>query len=88
MQLLKISAVIVETIKGFAGVQSMICKSPNFHCVIYSSTKFSSQHIRTIMKPEEEETSQANIHSAHFQNYFAARINEKYLSQYSEDRKT
>lgn len=61
MQLLKMSVAIVQAIKGFAGVQSKICKSPNFHSVSYSSTKFSSQQIQN----SKETGRERNILSQH-----------------------
>lgn len=46
MQLLKMSVIIEQATKVFSGVQSMICKSPNFHSVSYSFTRLSCQHIQ------------------------------------------
>lgn len=57
MQLLKMSVVIVQAIKGFAGVQSKICSRPTSTLCHTLPPSLALNRFRTVKKPEEKETS-------------------------------
>lgn len=57
MQLLKTSVIIVQEIKGFVGVQSMISKLPTSNVCHILPPSLAFKTFRTVKKPEEEETS-------------------------------